>query len=356
MAYTTIDKPTDYFNTKLYTGTGSSQSITGVGFQTDWTWIKDRDSTENHNIFDTVRTATKRISSNRNNAEDTQAQQLTAFGSDGFTVGTDSGANHSGRNYVSWNWLAGGSASSNSNGSITSSVSANTTAGFSIVSYTGNGTADATIGHGLSDTIAMIILKNRDDADNWWVYHKGLSNPSTKAILLNSTNAEFTPGTSAFNPSGFSTSVFSVKNDNASNSSGDDYIAYCFAGKQGYSKFGSYTGNGNADGTFVHTGFKPAWTLIKRTDSSTGGSWILFDNKRGNNVRNPVDVVMAASNNQSESDWGTTYDCDYLSNGFKWRYDGTGGYNNTSSGTYIYMAFAESPFVTGATGIPTTAR
>jgi hypothetical protein len=235
----------------------------------------------------------------------------------------------------------------NVDGTIQANISPNTTAGFSIVSYTGNGTADATIGHGLNDTIAMIILKNRDDAENWWVYHKGLSDPSTKAILLNSANAEFTPGTSAWNPSGFSTSVFSVKNDNASNSNGDDYIAYCFAEKKGYSKFGSYAGNNNADGAFVYTGFSPAFVLVKRYGGGTQ-NWGILDNKRpGYNL---TSKMLNPNTNGTE---GTNNGVDLLSNGFKFR--SSDGNSNGYSDGYIYAAFAEEPLV-GTNNIPATAR
>ena len=198
----------------------------------------------------------------------------------------------------------------------------------------------------------MILVKESTGSVNdWTVYH--VTQGNTTRGILNETNAW--GSNAAWNNTTPTASVFTIGSGSVVNRSGSTYMAYCFADVQGYSKFGSYTGNGNADGTFVYTGFKPAWTLIKRTDSSTGGSWILFDNKRGTNVINPVDVVLAASNNQSESDWGTTYDCDYLSNGFKWRFNGSGGYNNASGATYIYMAFAENPFTSSA-GTPVTAR
>ena len=343
MAYTTIDKPTDYFNTVLYTGTGSSQDIS-VGFQTDWTWIKDRDSTENHNIFDTVRTATKRISSNRTNAEDTQAQQLTAFGSNGFTVGTDSGANHSGRNYVSWNWLAGGTASSNTDGDITSSVSVNTTAGFSIVSYTGNG-SNSTIGHGLGAVPRWIIVKVRDATNNWVVQHGSLG--ATKRMLLDTTNASASAST-FFNDTEPTSSVFTVGTEDITNDSGSDFIAYCFAEKKGFSKFGSYEGNGNNDGTFVYTGFKPAWVVTKSIDTTS--HWNCKDNKRS--TFNTVDDYHKLNEPTAEDTGVSSHAMDFLSNGFKHR-----GNNDEVNGseTYIYMAFAESPFVSSG-GIPTTAR
>jgi len=346
MAYTTIDNPGLFFNTVLYTGTGSSQSITGVGFQTDWTWIKDRDSTENHNIFDTVRTATKRISSNRTNAEDTQAQQLTAFGSDGFTVGTDSGANHSGRNYVSWNWLAGGTASSNSDGSITSSVSANTTAGFSIVSYTGTG-SNATVGHGLGSAPSFVIIKDRGNSISWVVSGDNIG--WNKNVYLDSTQAVQTAN--HFQDTAPTSSLMYLSTDAAVNGSSRNYIMYCFAEKKGYSKFGSYTGNGVADGTFVYTGFKPAWVMIKRSD--VANDWNIQDNKR-TDYNGKQTTSLRANTSESESTVGTDFRRDILSNGFKIR--NGGAETNESGGTFIYMAFAENPFVTSGTKAAGTAR
>ena len=361
-----IDNPTDYFNTITWTGASNTagRSFTGVGFQPNLVWSKIRDDTYHHNWFDSVRGAgsDKEINSDTSGAEgsgDTDGYGfISSFDTDGFTStpGTASGGrnleyNQNGNTFVAWNWLASNTTASNTDGSITSTVSANTTSGFSIVSYTGTG-ANATVGHGLGVAPSMILFKNYSSANNWLVYNKNLG--ATKFLYLNVTDAEGTDS-GHFNDTEPTSTVFSVGTANGTNYSGENLIAYCFAEKQGYSKFGSYTGNGSTDGTFVYTGFKPAFTLIKRTDSATGGSWILFDNKRGTNVINPVDVVLAASNNQTEADWGTTFDCDYLSNGFKWRFDGTAGYNNISGGTYIYMAFAENPFVT-STGVPATAR
>ena len=337
MAYTTIDDPTDYFNTILYAGTGSSQSIS-VGFQTDWTWIKDRDSTENHNIFDTIRTATKRISSNRSNAEDTQAQQLTAFGSNGFTVGTDSGANHSGRNYTSWNWLAGGSASSNTNGSINSSVSVNTTAGFSICSWTHDG-GNSTIGHGLGAIPQVVITKERNAVGSWNSYFSGIGN--AHRIVLQGTNAKIS--SSLWNSTTPTANVFSMNDSITSN-----MIAYCFTEKKGYSKFGTYTGNGNADGSYIHLGFRPAFTILKKS-SSSGNRWVINDSKRS--PSNVVNKSLFADFNSADST--TSQEIDYLSNGFKLRT--TSSNHNTSGHTYIYMAFAESPF-TNSNGVPCNAR
>jgi len=348
MAYTTIDKPTDYFNTKLYTGNGSTQSITGVGFQPDWLWIKSRGSTGNGRVHDVVRGVDKQLYTSLTNAEFTYSPNtgVTSFDSDGFSLGSDIGQNTNTETYVAWNWLAGGSASSNSNGSITSSVSANTTAGFSIVSYTGTGSVE-TIGHGLGTTPAMIILKNRTiSGDYWHVYHQTLG--GTKALYLQTTDAAATTSASWNNTNPTST-VFTNGSSTYTNSS--EYIVYCFAEKKGYSKFGNYTGNGNNDGTFIYTGFKPAWVMIKRSNSS-GEGWHIYDNKR--NTFNLVTQILTAHNSNQEATGSAGGDViDMLSQGFKCR--GTHGAINGSSNTYIYMAFAESPFVT-STGIPTVGR
>jgi hypothetical protein len=347
-----INKPSEYFNTKLYTGDdASNRAITGYNFSPDLVWHKSRSNPYNHYLFDKVRGVGKSLFSNLTSAEDTSSftTSFNSFDSDGFTVTQVGGIemNQNAVTYANWGWKANGAGVSNTDGSITSTVSANTTSGFSIVTFTSTGST-STIGHGLGSAPAMIIGKRRDSTSTWTVGHQSLG--WTKFLRLEDTTAVGTE-TGWWNNTNPTSTVFT----HGTNWSAGTWVAYCFAEKKGFSKFGSYTGNGSADGTFVYTGFKPAWTLIKRTDSATGGSWILFDNKRGANVINPVDVVMSASNNQSESDWGTTYDCDYLSNGFKWRYDGTAGYNNTSGGTYIYMAFAQNPLV-GSNGVPCTAR
>ncbi len=345
MAYTTIDKPTDYFNTVLFSGNETARSITGVGFQPDWVWIKDRSQSYNHHLFDSVRGATKRLKSDVADAESTNAQTLTAFGSDGFSLGTDNATNGNGSNVVSWNWLAGGSASSNTDGDITSSVSANTTAGFSIVSYTGTGSTD-TIGHGLGAKPSVILVKKRNGSANWYMYHhKNTSAPETDFLTLNSTAAT-SDNANNWNDTEPASSVFSVGASGTTNPSSGTMIAYCFAEKQGYSKFGSYTGNGNADGPFIYTGFKPAWVLQKNISATQG--WQLQDNKRegyngDNDLLQPHDSAAESGVNR----------IDILSNGFKVITTDAG--QNSSGATYIYMTFAESPFVT-STGIPTTAR
>jgi hypothetical protein len=345
MAYTTIDDPFKFFNTVLYTGNGSSQSITGVGHQPDWTWIKSRGSTAFHLSTDSVRGVTKQLYPNADTAENTDSSHITAFNTDGFSVGSAGDVNGNSLNLVSWNWKAGGSASSNSDGSITSSVSANTTAGFSIVSYTGTG-SNATVGHGLGAVPKMIIFKDRETSVDWGVYAE--PNGNTKEMYLSTNDAAGT-NTNAFNSTTPTSSVFTIGTSSRYNPSSKGVIAYCFANVKGYSKIGSYTGNGNADGTFIYTGFKPAWILLKQS-SASGAGWRMHDNKRGISG-NPEDETLYASSSNAES---TGRDVDFLSNGFKLRTDSGDG--NGSGSTYIYMAFAESPFVTAGTKAAGTAR
>ena len=344
MAYTTIDKPTDYFNTVLWTGDdSSSNAITGVGHQPDWLWQKQRNKADNHQLFDSVRGVSKRLKSNSTEAESTPSF-ISSFDSDGFTISTtDNSINSSSYNYVGWSWKAGGSASSNTDGDINSTVSANTTAGFSIVKWVGTG-SNATIGHGLGVKPAMIITKPTSAIGSWYTYHK--STDATDFIKLNSTDATADNAT-VWNDTEPTTSVFTT---GTAFDSGRTFIAYCFAEKKGYSKFGKYTGNGSTDGPFIYTGFKPAWVMIKRTDTSN--DWNIQDSKR-TDYNGKLTTSLQANTISSESTIGTDFRRDILSNGFKIRNDGAE--TNASGGTYIYMAFAESPFVT-STGIPTVAR
>ena len=349
MAFTAVDKGETYFNTVLYTGNDTARSITTGLVSTDFIWNKRRDSTGSHLLYDRNRGINIDLNTHNQEADETQVGTVTAFGTNTFSLGTHGGTNASGESKVSWCWAAGGAASSNGNGTITSNVSVNTTSGFSIVTYTGNGTTNATIGHGLSGTPAWILLKNRDDSENWWNYHVGLSDPSTKAILMNSTNGEFTPGTSAWYPTNFSSSVFSVLTDNASNSSGDDYVAYCWKEVKGFSKFGSFTGNGDSDGPFVYCGFKPAWVLTKKI-SEGSGEWHIYDNKRV--TLNPNNNVLSPNANYADS-INANVNTDFLSNGFKIRNDNDN--RNDDGETHMFCAFAEHPFVS-STGTPVTAK
>jgi len=360
MAYTTIDDPTQYFNTVLYTGNkadggGGTDDITGVGFSPDFIWIKCRTATKSHYFYDTVRGIKKQLNTNNTNDENTGNTSLTAFLSDGFTLGDEPENNLDGETFVAWNWKCEtaftNDASSTGVGTIDTAGQANNTAGISIATWTGTGNV-GTIKHGLSSTPKWAMIKNRsEDARHWNIYHEDINNTH---YFQFDTNAKLDDA-GVFDDTSPTSSVMTIGASNRGNENTKSHIGYFFSEIKGYSKFGSYTGNGSADGTFVYTGFKPAWTLIKRVDSSTGGSWILFDNKRGANVLNPIDVVLAASNNQNESDWGTAYDCDYLSNGFKWRHDGSSNYVNVSGATYVFMAFAESPFV-NSNGVPNNAK
>jgi len=339
MAYTTINKPTDYFNTKLYTGDGTDgREITGVGFQPDWCWFKARSTAYENQVYDVVRGATKRLVTNDTTAEGTQTNGLQSFDSDGFTVGNGNGTNVNAVTYASWNWLANGTGVSNTDGSITSTVSANTTSGFSIVSYTGNNTQGVTVGHGLGVAPKMIIFKSRNGTENWITYHDGIGN--TKAIFLNLTNAEATASSNFWNNTSPTSSVFTLGDNSNHNDTSADMIAYCFADVKGFSKFGSYTGNGNADGTFVYTGFKPSFVLVKRTDT-TGYEWSIWDNKR--DPFNLADTTLRPNSAATESTIGSFYQIDMLSQGYKFRT--SNGDVNDSGGTYIYMAFAEEPLV-----------
>ena len=348
MAYTTINKSTDYFNTKIYTGDATtSHAITGINFQPDMTWIKSRTSTDTHAIFDAVRGATKRIIPDNNTAEGTQSNGLTSFDSDGFTLG-DAGLVNQNYNYASWNWLANGTGSANTYGSINSTVSVNQTAGFSIVKWTGTQSL-GTVGHGLNSVPKMIIIKNTSALENWIVYHNSLGN--TKNLYLDEANAEHTRS-DTFNNTSPTSSVFTVNTATGVNKTGSTMIAYCFEEKTGYSKFGSYTGNGSTDGTFIYTGFKPAFLIVKNTNA--GEAWGMHDNKRPGlgNGNAPVGHFELQPNlTNAENSSGAAGQIDFLSNGFKLR-TATNSLNVTQN--YIYMAFGQS--LVGSNNVPCTAR
>ena len=350
-----IDKPSLHFNTKLYTGNGANNhAITGVGFAPDLVWQKRRDGSNGHVWFDKVRGATKIIQSESSSGEITSAsgQDTVSLDSDGFTVAVPTqtgGINPNGASCVAWNWKAGGSASSNTDGSINSSVSANTTAGFSIVKFTGT-EANATIGHGLSTAPKVIIIKGLSTTHDW--VYGGDNIGWTKYLNLNNQSAGGT-ASAVWNDTAPTSSVFSVGNNQAVNQSGVEHIAYCFASKTGYNKFGSYNGNGSTDGTFIYTGFKPAFLLVKNISHNSFGAsnWMLYDNKRDPDNQMGDYIYPNSSNAGATNSNGM----DFLSNGIKMRNNfGDANYNNE---TYIYVAFAEEPLVANVgQSIPATAR
>jgi len=337
MAYTTIKKPTDYFNPKIYTGTGSSNAITGVGFQPDLVWIKQRSGTEDNVVFDVLRTAAYRIYSNSSAAQTNSgaSTRLVSFDSDGFTEGGDGMTGNDGSTYVSWNWKANGAGSLNEVGSIDSTVSVNTTSGFSIVKYTGNEVTGATVGHGLGAVPQVIIIKKVSQADDWFCYFESLGN--TKKISLNTTDASAS-NSSYWNNTSPTSSVFTLGANGANNASGQDHIAYCFRDVVGYQKFGRYKGNGENDGAFVYLGFRPAYVMIKK-DGADG--WQIFDNKR--DTYNPEVHRIEADSNAGDYTGLSAGWVDFLSNGFKVRYSG-GGVGSSGS-DYLFMAFAAQPLV-----------
>jgi hypothetical protein len=344
-----ITKPNQHFDTTLWTGTGAStQSVTNSGsMQPDFVWVKDRSQETRHVLTDSVRGSGKSLYSSSSTEQGTNDSTgyLSNFNSNGFTLNRGSGGlgervNYNGDNYVAWQWKAGGAAVANTSGSITSQVSANPTAGFSVVTYTGTG-ANATVGHGLGVAPEFIIVKETTADRSWNVYAKALGS-ATKFFLLEQTTEAQTDSTK-WNSTDANTSVFSVGSAVGTNNSTGPFVAYCWAPIAGYSAFGSYKGNGSTtnDGPFVYLGFRPKFILGRRTDS-TGGSW-MFDTSR--NTSNLADDYFYANSPDGEFTNITTLNIDILSNGFKVR-SGTSpsAYINASGGTYIYMAFAESPF------------
>ena len=349
MSYTNgLDKPSDYFVSNLHTGNGGTLNITSLDFQPDWVWVKERNNAKDHALYDSVRGANKLLESNKTGLEATTSAGISSFNSDGWTTGDFFQTNDNGDSYVSWNWKAGTSftndASATGIGSIDSAGSFNNDSGFSIVSYTGTGSS-GTIKHGLNSVPSVIIIKVlTNTANDWCVYHQATGN--NQSTFLSESNAA---SSNAFiNNTTPTSSVFSVDGSNYSSGSSRNYIAYCFAEKQGYSKFGSYTGNGNADGTFVYTGFKPGFFMAKRIDASDM-PWVMIDNKR--NSFNALSNTLLA--NSAEAANTGTDRADFLSQGVKIRT--TSGAWNASGASFIFMAFAENPFVT-STGVPATAR
>ena len=347
--YTTLDDAGSFFNPVLYTGTGSSLAITGVGFQPDLTWIKGRSFVGSHKLTDAVRGVTEELESNTTIAENTEANGLTAFGADGFTVGSNADYNTSSATLVAWNWKAGTTTGIAGSPSITpSSYSFNQTCGFSIIAYTGNYTAGATVPHGLGVAPKMIIVKRLDTSADWMFYNKGMdaTAPEDYYMVLNTYGARV-DSTIIWNDTAPTSTLFSIGTSTNVNGNTNTYIAYCFADVQGFSKFGGYQGNANADGPFVYTGFRPAYVLLKRT--AVADSWNLFDSKRlGYNWDNEKLAPNNTSVGQTSNDFILL-----LSNGFKLTTTNTA--INNSGELNIYAAFAEAPFV-NSEGVPVGAR
>jgi hypothetical protein len=352
----TIKDGSANFQTTLYTGNGTAigsggNAISQSGnstFQPDFAWIKKRSAATEYVLTDAVRGVTKELSSNDAGAEETVAEGLTTFGSAGFTVGSDGSYNTSSATYAAWQWKANGAGSSNTDGTInTTATSANTTAGFSLVTYVGNGTSGATVGHGLGVVPNMIIVKNRDQADAWQVYHSGnTAAPETEYLVLNTTAATV-DNVNRWNDTAPTSSVFSLGNAVEVNTSGENYVAYCFANIEGYSKFGSYAGNSLTDGAFVHLGFRPALLWIR--NPTAANYWYLYDT-----ARNPTNVsanIFYGFTTDAENIGNAAYNLDIVSNGFKLR--NSNAYLNSAN--MIYMAFAENPFG-GENTSPATAR
>lgn len=328
----TILKGSDYFDTKLYTGNGSTQTISGLGFSPDLVWVKQRNGVEWHALFNTISGPTYRLHSNATTEESVRVNSLTAFTSTGFTCGDHNEINGNANPYAAWCWDAGSSNSTNTAGSITSTVRANASAGFSIVTYTGNGATNATVGHGLGVTPAMVIAKNRNTTNGWAVWFTGFS--ANEYLVLNSTGAKATFSTQwGSTPT---STVFGVA-DGSVNGSGNNIVAYCFAPVAGYSSAFSYSGNGSADGPAVHLGFRPRLILIKRTDFIS--NWTIRDTARDTYNKSTLDLYA----NSSAAEVSAGPDIDILSSGFKCR-DAGGSATNASGGTYIGFAWAENPF------------
>ena len=339
MAYTTINDPSAHFQTKVFTGDGNdNRAITNDGnsnLQPDWIWFKNRSTTNSHNLLDSSRGITKKLEgTNNTNAEGTTSTRLTSFDTDGFTVRTDPSVNGNGNNIVAWQWKAnGGTTASNSDGSVASTVQVNNTAGFSIVTYSGDGNGNFTVGHGLNSAPDFLVVKRRGSTSNWYAWHKHLTSGSY-VFYLNATNAQASEGT-IWNGTAPTSSVFTIGTD-ANIKASDTYVAYCFTSIKGYSKFGTYTGNASADGQFVYTGFKPAWLMTKRISGS--GQWSINDIPR--HPFNVLDRTLLANQDSAETT-SSNYSTDFLSNGFKLRTAD----DAVNDGTYVYLAFAEQPFV-----------
>jgi hypothetical protein len=324
-----VTKPSTVMDVKLWTGNDTARSITGYGFSPDLVWIKDRSNARENVLFDTVRGATKVIYSNATSSEQTYSDGLTAFNSDGFSLGSDQTyayVNYGSETYVGWAWDAGSSTVTNTQGSISSQVRANASAGFSIVTYTGTG-SNATVGHGLGVAPSFVIVKRRSNADDWLVYVSALGN---SYLRLQSTDASTSASAAVWNNTAPSSSVFSVGTSSGVNASSSTYVAYCFAPVAGYSSFGSFSANNSSDGNFIYLGFRPRWIMTKQT-SGGGGNWFILDTAR--NTYNVMNNILDANLSDAERNaniWDAT------ANGMKLRI--------ALSGDFIYAAFAEHPF------------
>ena len=360
MAYTTIDDPTAYFQANLHNGDGGTgQTLTFDGnsdLQLDFHWARCRsEAGREWQVIDTVRGITKGLTTVTTATEYTEAKYVTAIGSDGYSIGQNNDNNKANETYVSYNWKTGTSVSGNTTGSGTAkaySGSVNTTPGFSIIKYVGNGTEGHTIPHHLGAIPQMLIIKNLSATTSWVVYHhKNTSAPATDILRLDTTAAT-ADDASMFNDTVPTSTVFTLGSTSSCNSNGASYVCYAFSEKQLYSKFGSYEGNNNANGTFVYTGFSVGWVMIKNIDTS-GTAWVIQDSKRSSSGGgNSADKRLRANATNAEE---TDSAVDLLSNGFKIR--STGSFTSDAN-TFIYMAFAENPFVTSTDNgsIPATAR
>ena len=353
MAYTAIDDPSAHFQTTLYTGNGSDDySITNSGnsdLQPDMLWFKNRDGTQGHEIFDSTRGVAISLRPHNTDAENTDSpnDRLTAINSDGFTLGDDGNPNTNTNTYVCWQWKAnGGSTSSNTSGDITSTVQTNTTAGFSIGTYTGDADNTSSVGHGLGAIPGLVILKSRTGTHSWIVWHQNLTAKTAYAIDLENSDAEAN-NASYFHDTAPDANTFHPGDGGASNGDGTATLFYAWKEVQGYSRFGTWVGNGSTTGIFVYTGFKPAFIIVRATDSD---QWRMYDHKRAN-AYNVINVRLNAHLDAAESQ--DDNECDFLSNGIKW-YSNSGGVNSDGQ-KYIFMAWAEQPFVTSG-GVPCTAR
>jgi hypothetical protein len=336
---TSTTQANDYFDATLYTGTGATQSITNSGsMQPDFVWLKCRSNARDNILFDAVRGVYLKLYSNLTAAEASDTGSLTAFNSNGFTIGGDSAINASTNTFVGWQWNAGGSNATNTSGTITSTVRASTTSGFSIATYTGNGSGGATVGHGLGVSPAMIFIKSRSNSTNWMVWHQNLT-ANYAFEGLNTDGAEANGGSPSKYVRSVSSTLVTIGNDISVNQSASyTYVMYCFAAVAGYSAFGSYTANANADGPFIYLGFRPRFVMFK--SSSNIDNWVIFDTAR--DTYNVCGKILYPNLNNAEVD--SPPRIDVVSNGIKVRAPSGSTPNETNGWTYIYAAFAEFPF------------